>query len=37
MKPSGTYRDPTTDIAAMKALFPVVVQAAGILGTDAAL
>ncbi len=30
-------QDPTTDIAAMKALFPIVVQAAGILNTDAAL
>ena len=30
-------QDPTTDIAAMKALFPVVVLAANILNTDAAL
>jgi hypothetical protein len=30
-------QDPTTDIAAMKALFPVVVLAAGILNADAAL
>lgn len=29
--------DPTTDIAAMKALFPAVVQAAQILGTDSGL
>lgn len=29
--------DPTTDIAAMQALFPVVAQAAGLLHTDAAL
>jgi hypothetical protein len=29
--------DPTTDIAAMKALFPVVVQAAQVLNTDSAL
>jgi hypothetical protein len=29
--------DPTTDLAAMTALFPVVVQAAGVLNTDAAL
>jgi hypothetical protein len=30
-------QDPTTDIAAMQALFPAVVQAAGLLHTDAAL
>jgi hypothetical protein len=30
-------QDPTTDIAAMKALFPVVIQAANVLGTDTAL
>ena len=29
--------DPTTDIAAMRALFPVVIQAAQTLGTDASL
>jgi len=29
--------DPTTDVAAMHALFPATVKAAGILGTDAAL
>lgn len=29
--------DPTTDIAAMQALFPATVAAAGILGTDASL
>jgi hypothetical protein len=30
-------QDPTTDIAAMKALFPAVIQAAGILNVDTAL
>ena len=30
-------QDPTTDIVAMQALFPVVVSAAGVLNTDAAL
>jgi hypothetical protein len=30
-------QDPTTDIAAMRALFPAVIQAAGILNTDAQL
>ena len=30
-------QDPTTDIAAMQALFPAVVQAAGLLQTDASL
>jgi hypothetical protein len=30
-------QDPTTDIVAMQALFPAVISAAGILGTDAAL
>jgi glycosyl hydrolase family 95 len=30
-------QDPTTDIVAMQALFPVVVSAAGILATDASL
>jgi hypothetical protein len=30
-------QDPTTDIVAMQALFPAVVSAAGILGTDASL
>ena len=30
-------QDPTTDIAAMQALFPAVVQAAGLLNTDANL
>jgi hypothetical protein len=29
--------DPTTDVAAMRALFPVVVQAAQLLGTDSSL
>jgi hypothetical protein len=29
--------DPTTDIAAMQALFPAVISAAGLLGTDSAL
>ena len=29
--------DPITDIAAMKSLFPVVIEAAQLLGTDAAL
>jgi hypothetical protein len=29
--------DPITDVAAMKALFPAVVSAAGLLGTDASL
>jgi hypothetical protein len=30
-------QDPTTDIVAMQALFPAVIAAAGVLGTDAAL
>jgi hypothetical protein len=30
-------QDPTTDIVAMKALFPAVISAAAVLGTDAAL
>ena len=30
-------QDPTTDIVAMQALFPAVISAAGILGTDTAL
>lgn len=30
-------RDPTTDLAAMKALFPIVSEAAALLGRDAAL